>query len=172
LPDTLRQKFESCCNVRSLLKRLWNGEPPPRSDDDSPSAYVFALAGHLRGLGFTPFEFVQFVNVWDFQSEKHLHDFERYVSRAWNNNKTPLGPSGMRDETENLKPARPKLYSLAYGAAADLALTDSIEPLILGLLDRSAMSVWYGDSNTGKTFVVLDAAWHIAAGRAWGGNGS
>jgi hypothetical protein len=31
------------------------------------------------------------------------------------------------------------------------------------------MSVWYGDSNTGKTFVVLDAAWHIAAGRAWGG---
>lgn len=64
--------------------------------------------------------------------------------------------------------ARPKLYALAYNLAADTALTQHTESLIDGLLDRMAMSVWYGESNSGKTFLVLDASWHIAAGRAWG----
>ncbi len=35
--------------------------------------------------------------------------------------------------------------------------------LIKGLLTAGAMSVVYGDSNTGKTFVALDMAYHVAA---------
>jgi hypothetical protein len=65
--------------------------------------------------------------------------------------------------------ARKELHSLTYSAAAALALSDSIDPLIEDIISRSAMSVWYGESGVGKTFLLLDAAWHVAAGRAWGG---
>lgn len=62
---------------------------------------------------------------------------------------------------------RGALYYLSYKLAASTALDQDSDPLIEGLLDRLALSVWYGDSNAGKTFVMLDAAWHIAAGKAW-----
>lgn len=41
--------------------------------------------------------------------------------------------------------------------------------LIKGMLDRGAMSVLYGPSNSGKTFFALELAFHIAAGRQWQG---
>lgn len=41
------------------------------------------------------------------------------------------------------------------------------QPLIKNLLDRHGMSVVYGESNSGKTFLVLDIALHIALGRPW-----
>lgn len=53
--------------------------------------------------------------------------------------------------------------------AADRALDGGAEPLIDGLLDQGAMTVLYGESNSGKTFVALDMAFHIASGGYWGG---
>ena len=41
--------------------------------------------------------------------------------------------------------------------------------LIKGLLDQGGMSVIYGASNSGKTFIALDIACHIALGWAWQG---
>lgn len=41
--------------------------------------------------------------------------------------------------------------------------------LIKGLLDQGAMSVLYGDSNVGKTFVAMDMAFHIGAGLDYAG---
>jgi archaellum biogenesis ATPase FlaH len=41
--------------------------------------------------------------------------------------------------------------------------------LIKGLIDRGTMSVVYGPSNSGKTFFVLDLAYHIASGMPWRG---
>ena len=52
---------------------------------------------------------------------------------------------------------------------------DDIEPqigkpaLIDGLLDHGAMTVVYGDSNQGKTFIVLDMGFAIARGAPWMG---
>lgn len=52
---------------------------------------------------------------------------------------------------------------------------DDIEPqigkpaLIDGLLDHGAMTVVYGDSNQGKTFIVLDMGFAIARGVPWMG---
>lgn len=56
-----------------------------------------------------------------------------------------------------------------YFDAAAKALSAQAEPLIKGILDRAAMSILYGESNTGKTFVAVDMAFHIAAARAWAG---
>lgn len=54
-----------------------------------------------------------------------------------------------------------------FAAAADLALASQAEPLVKGILDRGAMSILYGESNTGKTFVAVDIGFHVAAGRTW-----
>jgi hypothetical protein len=56
-----------------------------------------------------------------------------------------------------------------FDQADDSALDLSAEPLIDGLLDQEAMTVLYGESNTGKSFVALDMAYHIATGRDWAG---
>lgn len=52
---------------------------------------------------------------------------------------------------------------------AALAAAGEARPLIKGLLDAGSMAVLYGESNTGKTFVALDMAWHIATGQPYGG---
>jgi hypothetical protein len=56
-----------------------------------------------------------------------------------------------------------------FDEAADAVLSETAEPLIEGLLDEGALSVIYGDSNSGKTFVALDMAFHVATGAAWNG---
>lgn len=42
--------------------------------------------------------------------------------------------------------------------------------LVDDLLERYAVSCLYGPSNVGKTFVMLDIALHVAAGRPWNGH--
>ncbi|SFM95446.1 AAA domain-containing protein, partial [Thioclava dalianensis] len=49
----------------------------------------------------------------------------------------------------------------------------SIEPvlannyMVKGWIDRNCLSMLYGPSNAGKTFVALDIAMHIASGQPW-----
>lgn len=57
----------------------------------------------------------------------------------------------------------------SFQEAASSALTLSTKPLIKGMLDQGAMSVLYGESNVGKTFVAMDVAAHVAAAMDWGG---
>ncbi|MGX9352355.1 helicase RepA family protein [Shimia sp. W99] len=52
-------------------------------------------------------------------------------------------------------------------SAIDAVLTDNY--LLKGWLDRSCLSMLYGPSNAGKTFVALEIAMHIAAGKPWRG---
>jgi KaiC/GvpD/RAD55 family RecA-like ATPase len=54
-----------------------------------------------------------------------------------------------------------------FDDAAGDALSESNNPLIDGLLDEGALSVIYGDSNSGKTFVALDMAFAVSTGAAW-----
>src|SRR5690606_37222389 len=56
-----------------------------------------------------------------------------------------------------------------FGEAASTALTTAAKPLVKGVLDQGAMTVLYGESNAGKTFVAMDIAYHIARGLDWAG---
>src|SRR4051794_39667006 len=53
--------------------------------------------------------------------------------------------------------------------ADDITLDLSGGGLIDGLLPKTGLTVLYGESGAGKTFVTLDLACHIAAGRPWRG---
>lgn len=50
---------------------------------------------------------------------------------------------------------------------AELSALPKRRPLIKGILDLSALSIVYGESNCGKTFFVIDAALHMVLGRNW-----
>lgn len=69
---------------------------------------------------------------------------------------------------EPAAPAR-KFQFLPFDTAADTALDDHGAPLIKGLLDQGAMTILYGPSNVGKTFVAMDIAYHVAAGLDYAG---
>ena len=56
-----------------------------------------------------------------------------------------------------------------FAEAASTALDTAAQPLIKGVLDQGAMTILYGESNAGKTFVAMDMAYHIAAGIDWAG---
>lgn len=92
----------------------------------------------------------------------------RYATGAWG------GMSGLAefdDVTDILEPEkkRSRLYRVAYKDAVSRATDQPAHPLIKGLIDQSAMAVIYGASNSGKTFLTLDLAFHIATGRPWQG---
>lgn len=71
----------------------------------------------------------------------------------------------------NLNSNRPRASEIE----ARLVGLSAIEPvltlnhLVKGWLSRGGLSMLYGPSNAGKTFVALDIAMHIAAGKAWRG---
>ncbi|MCY0148328.1 helicase RepA family protein [Hoeflea sp. G2-23] len=62
-----------------------------------------------------------------------------------------------------------KFTFLDFNTAANSALESGTAPLVKGLLDQGAMTVLYGPSNVGKTFVAMDLAFHIAAGLDYAG---
>ncbi|MCC7035725.1 MAG: AAA family ATPase [Alphaproteobacteria bacterium] len=62
------------------------------------------------------------------------------------------------------EPMRRRMQPYSFG---ELEKLPKRTPLIKGLLDRGGMSVVYGDSNCGKTFLAIDICLHIALGRSW-----
>jgi hypothetical protein len=56
-----------------------------------------------------------------------------------------------------------------FDEAASLALSDPAPPLIEDLLDEGALSVFYGESNAGKSFVCLDMSYAVSTGGDWNG---
>ena len=69
-------------------------------------------------------------------------------------------------------PARPVSLPrrLVYQLAQDLPDDPEFEDeLVEGLLGRQAMSVIYGDSNSGKTFLAIDLAASVCLGMPWMG---
>jgi len=74
-----------------------------------------------------------------------------------------------RREAPTQQEPRRGLYAVPFNEGRQRALTAGMKPLIKGLLDTAAMSVLYGESNSGKSFLALDFSYHVAAGAAWNG---
>jgi AAA domain len=70
------------------------------------------------------------------------------------------------DYSEEPRAPRSRLVPIAW---SELSSLPKRTPLISGLLDAAAMSVVYGASGCGKTFLTLDLAAHVALGWNWRG---
>lgn len=73
---------------------------------------------------------------------------------------TPIALDPKEEEAE-------RKTGLYYEWCEHITTDENHHPLIEDLLDQGTMSVLYGDSNAGKTFVAMDLAFHIAMGQNW-----
>jgi hypothetical protein len=73
------------------------------------------------------------------------------------------------DTRSDDKPQKSKMVIEWFNEAAGSALSDPGTQLIEGVLDDDGLSVIYGDSGSGKTFVTLDMAFHAGTGLDWNG---
>lgn len=64
---------------------------------------------------------------------------------------------------------RSKKLGSSIVAAANVEFSTSQDYLIKRWIDRDAISMVYGDSNSGKSFFALDMAFHVASGIGWQG---
>src|SRR5262245_37671983 len=110
-------------------------------------------------------------------------DIERIVSSAYRNGQRPPGSVNPDNEFDNVadvpellawdrKRARIPAGSLLKHPSdinlAEIRVRQS-HALVKGVLAPRDQGVAYGRSTAGKTFGVLDMAWHIALGRDWHG---
>lgn len=163
----------------------WLLNHAPEATEGNRDDTAFRAAAKLYDFGISEDTCRELLSDWNFNKCHPALDteaIERIARSAARNRSSPIGvdhPSAPGFEpveiAERPKPAtdthppKPKLYYVPFAEAAASALTTAAEPLIKGLLDRGAMSVWYGESNSGKTFILLDAAWHISLGKSYNG---
>lgn len=69
----------------------------------------------------------------------------------------------------NMNPTRAPELEIRLVRLSDIEPVLTNNYMVKGWLDRNCLSMLYGPSNAGKTFVALDIAMHIAAGQAWRG---
>ncbi len=80
----------------------------------------------------------------------------------------------MSDAFDKVKQLKPRLTQAATALLAratpgvDLRAQLDRPYVVKGWLDQSAVSVFYGDANVGKTFWAIDLAHHVFEGHAWG----
>ena len=80
----------------------------------------------------------------------------------------PSKVAHFRQDPAKLKPQALALLAAAQWAG-DIAPVLQRRYVVKGWLDQSSVSVIYGPSNVGKSFLALDLAHHVAKGRTWGG---
>lgn len=183
LPADLRSRFEAEMRHDSgVLGALWaGGEAGLIGSDTSGSGFSISLAAHLLHAGFSEQDFADLIFVWHHDRAQDVDKLKdgRQIARDWRYaemNKAAHRPRG-RDEFDDtteglpvpLAKSKPKLFAVGFDESAELALAEAPPPLIEGLLDQETLAVVYGPSNGGKTFIVMDLAFHIATGRKWYG---
>jgi AAA domain len=112
-----------------------------------------------------------------------IEQLQQKVENAYSYGQNPIGVSAPEAQFEAVEleatttqaehdkaPQGAKLFHRWFDEARGRYLTGAVSPLIDKYLGKGEMSVLYGDSNTGKTFVALDFAYHIATGQPWNGH--
>jgi hypothetical protein len=72
-------------------------------------------------------------------------------------------------DKSNVVTSASKRHRLAPVSWAELEQIPEQPSLIKGVLDQNGTSLIFGESGTGKTFLALDIAFHIARGMSWNG---
>ena len=153
--------------------------------DGEPNTYL--VAAHCIDYGLSEAETLTAMLTW-WNDEKAVPpwspaELQRKVENAWKYRKLPVGIKAYIDPRDEFGPIdvkgqiapqsgailtpKSRLFWRGYDESADRALLASQDPLVKRLLTVGAMSVLYGDSNTGKTFVALSLAHHVATGTPW-----
>lgn len=150
--------------------------PTAQSGNRNDTAYKVAC--RLHDLGVSQPQAQHFIHIWNKNScfpHLSIEEAEAVTISAYHTAKLSAGndqphtffiphPDDPKDENQLSK------KKLFYIKAKDSEVHTGEKPLIENYLEANGLSILYGDSNTGKTFIALDLAFHIATGQAWNGN--
>lgn len=143
------------------------GTPGRRND------VAYKTACKLHDFGISEPLAQEFMFTWNkLHCHPHLEieEINAVTESAYKTAKLSAGNDSPHAEFEieahdpDAKPKPPKLY---FKLPQDITEDFTHNPLIEDLLDQDAISILYGDSNVGKTFVAMDLAYHVAAGESW-----
>lgn len=171
-PET-KQKFIDTMNTDQKLKSLMM----KTTTKPSRSEYDFALASILKSNGWDINETA--TAMWLFPHGKGKELTAREINRSFARADNPLDGMAIEGADEIMKqllPPEPTIdqnglpspIRLKRFSHVDASLITSGLPLVKNLIDENSMSVLYGQSNTGKSFMALDLALHLAMGKNWG----
>lgn len=127
----------------------------------SPVAIIEAISRHTE-LGRDPSFTAELVKT---------------VNSAWKSSQLPAGNKSAAADFVDLsdtvkdppKRQRTKLDPVPFEVVTNLWKTQQEAVLVENLLDQGAVSVMYGQSGIGKTFVAMDLAYRVATGITWAG---
>ena len=151
--------------IWSLLKGLedWIGETPELDEITGEARNRFLEAASKLGDDEKDGPFI------DIAAEKWERNEDDAEARDLSHKAQPR--SGADDDFRELyeKPATGKLLEYPSDISLDDIRTRQANALIKGHVHPGEMGMLYGETTAGKTFIALDAAWHIALGRDWHG---
>lgn len=172
---TAVDRLDSEAAIRRATRYLTQ-EAPIAVEGDGGDLTTYQVAARVKDFGLTA------ETTFDLMAEhwnEHcappwpLEDLRRKVENAYRYGERPVGalsPEAEFDPVDQGDAGKPKQPQRLY-----FKLPRDIKPdldkaaLIEDLIDPQAMSVLYGESNSGKTFVALDMAYHVATGKPWHG---
>lgn len=140
--------------------------------DTSGSAMDQSMVTMLALVGWELPDIRRALERWEHGSVSGRSQGDRYWDRMWKNaiahrdRKPPeveIGLAGAADPAQEGTDA----YPLAYVWGDTITEVEILDELVEDTITRGAMSVLYGESNTGKSFLALDIACAIANGTPW-----
>jgi hypothetical protein len=106
----------------------------------------------------------------------NLSELEVKIANAYRHAQKPAGTRSpvlaeeeFKDETAGALAESAARRKFQFAKDVEKDFKAAPQYLIEGMYDRNSMVVTYGESNSGKTHVVLDQAFAIASGRPWAG---
>lgn len=147
----------------------------------SRSEYDFTLTQQLVGSGYSIQDVAHILYHYSFGKNKDLT--KREIVRTYNRIDNPFEGLDADYIAQIDKQVNPILAARAKGqqhpedlkkkpfgsftAGGDAKFVTSGEALFKNLINRKTLSVFYGPSGSGKSFLVLDMAVHLALGKDW-----
>jgi hypothetical protein len=175
LPADVKNKFEAARNRNDKIDDLWTNKidmKPSRSERD------FTMAKELKYEGFSLLETAQI--LWHFEHGKNKDLTAREIIRCYERSGNDF-TAGLDQvdldriaaQVNPLQKEREKVQQLfdtaAFISSGDATIKSSGTPLFKHFMNAETVNVLFGPSGSGKSFLTLDMAMHLAAGKDWAG---
>lgn len=137
--------------------------------DRSGSAMDQSMVTMLALVGWEIGDIRRVLEHWPHGSASGRLQGDRYWSRMWGKavHTRDGRPPDVEIALDIAQPTDASGYPLAYVWSGQITDVEILDELVEDTITRGAMSVLYGESNTGKSFLAMDIACAIANGSLW-----
>ena len=169
--EELAERWRTTLDKHPAIAARFNGDRSGLTDT-SGSAMDQSMVTMMGLAGWEAHDIRRLLEHWPHGSASGRQQGDRYWGRMWENAKSAKAKPAQDVEIDLgvAKPTQPDVgsgYPLAYVWSSDITGAEVLDELVEDTITRGAMSVLYGESNTGKSFLAMDVACAIARGATW-----